>query len=137
MNNAVELLAMKEEAITARNALINAEYEKATINSINLCETIINDEFVKRAKAGRPLRTFYWMGLYSDNLGHKIFRFGINGPGDCKSATGVYALKPFIDYLLTAGFKIKIGELESLDNGRMLTILIPEENKKKKKICAV
>lgn len=126
MKCAAEFIAIKNEAIKAYEAGINAKYKEMITNAINLCETTINDEFLKKAKNRETLKVKYGIGAYKDALGHEFFRFGV-----CRSHSSItkpaYATKPFIDYLHKSCFEVIISEADRYGD-RELTIYIPKED---------
>jgi hypothetical protein len=117
---------MKNEAIEAHNAVVNAKYEEMVANAINLCETTINDEFAKKAENREPLKVAYWVGTYKDELGHEFFRFGAHRTHLISSQLA-YAVKPFIDYLHKFCFEVVISEADG-SGDRKLTVYIPKED---------
>ena len=126
MKCAGELIKMKNEAIEAHTATINAKYEEMVANAINLCETTINDEFINKAKNREPLKIKYWIGTYNDELGHEFFRFGTRN-SHSNTSKPAYAVKPFIDYLHKFCYEVVASEVDS-DGDRQLTIYIPKED---------
>ena len=126
MKCAAEFIMMKNEAIEAHNTAINAEYGEMIKNAIDLCETTINNEFVRRAKNRETLEVKYWIGTYKDELGHKFFRFGTNR-SHLNSTKPAYALEPFVDYLHKFCFEVIIGDADKYED-RLLTVYIPKED---------
>lgn len=126
MKCAAEFIMIKNEAIAAHNAVVNAKYEEMVTNAINLCETTINDEFLNKAKNRETLKSKYWIGTYKDELGHEFFRFGTNR-SHADATKPAYATKPFIDYLHKFCFEVTASEADK-DGDRELTIYIPKED---------
>ena len=126
MKCAAELIMMKNEAIEAYNAVINAKYEEMVANAINFCETTINDEFINKAKNRELLKTQYWIGTYKDELGHEFFRFGTRC-SHSNATKPAYALQPFIDYLHKFCFEVVIGNMDK-DGDKSLVVYIPKED---------
>ena len=133
MKCAAEFITIKNEAIEAHNAVVNARYEEMVTNAINLCETTINDEFLERAKNRKVLELQYWIGTYKDELGHEFFRFGSNR-SHSSTTKPAYATKPFIDYLHKFCFEVTASEADR-DGDRKLTIYVPKKDDNR--ICGV
>lgn len=133
MKCAAEFITMKNKAIEAYEAAINAKYEEMTKDAITLCETTINDEFIEKAKNRKTLKAKYSIGIYKDELGHEFFRFGV-----CHSHSSTtkpaYAVKPFVDYLHKFCFEVIIGG-EDRYGDRELIVYIPKEDGNR--ICGV
>ena len=127
MKCAAELITMKNEAIEAHTAAVNAKYEEMTKNAITLCETTINDVFVKKAKNRELLKAKYWIEIYRDELDHEFFHFSSRRSPNSDITKTCYASRPFIDYLHKFCFEVVASE-ESKYGDRELTIYIPKED---------
>jgi len=133
MKCAAELIMMKNKAVEAHNAIVNAKYEEMVANAINLCETTINDALTKKAEDRELLKVAYWVGTYTDELGHEFFRFGAHRT-HLISSQPAYAMEPFIDYLHKFCLEVNIGEADG-SGDRKLTVYVPKKDDNR--ICGV